>query len=139
MITLVENEHFRKCALRINNKDITSFTLEPNKNKRIEKGIFELKYREVESGLTLKYRKQFNWFKFHIELQDTQPRKHIYIHIGNFARNSDGCILLGNTIDLTPPDLTQGFIGESADNFKSFYLQFEKWMQENKRVFLLIE
>jgi hypothetical protein len=61
------------------------------------------------------------------------------MHIGNFARNSDGCILLGNTLDLTPPDRRQGFIGESSDNFKSFYLQFEKWMQENKRVFLLIE
>jgi hypothetical protein len=59
MTTLVENEHFRKCALRINNENTTSFTLEPDEKERIEKGIFELKYREVESSLTVKYRKQF--------------------------------------------------------------------------------
>ena len=68
----------------------------------IPKGIFEVKKRNTKSS---KYKYE------HLHILNVPDRKMILMHIGNYPKNSKGCILLGNTRSLN-------FVGDSR---KAFY------------------
>lgn len=103
---------------------------------RIPQGTYEIKLREVLSGLTKKYRAKYDWFTWHLELQDVPEFDYVYIHIGNNDDHTDACILVGNTCDLTAGK--NGFIGESTDAFKDFYLTVRPKLEAGERVFIHI-
>lgn len=63
---------------------------------RIPAGCYQVKFREVDSGLTLKYRESYPWFTYHLQLQDVPDFNYVYIHIGNYDDDTDGCILVGD-------------------------------------------
>ena len=78
------------------------YTLEDTRRKekvagktRIPKGTFEVKMRKDLTPLTKKYRKKYDWFSYHLELQDVPDFQFVYIHIGNYHTNTDGCLLVG--------------------------------------------
>jgi len=77
-----------------------------NHNKKgiscIPKGVYEVKKRSVKSS---KYKYE------HLHILNVPDRKMILMHIGNYPKNSNGCILLGNTRSLN-------FVGDSR---KAFY------------------
>jgi|TARA_Y100000310_G_scaffold149029_1_gene148327 hypothetical protein len=77
-----------------------------NDNKKgiscIPKGVYEVKKRHTEKS---KYKYE------HLHILDVRDRGLILMHIGNYPKNSKGCILLGNTRALN-------FVGESR---KAFY------------------
>ncbi|MAG45057.1 hypothetical protein CL633_04185 [bacterium] len=77
-----------------------------NDNKKgiscIPKGVYEVKKRHTEKS---KYKYE------HLHILDVRDRELILMHIGNYPKNSKGCILLGNTRALN-------FVGESR---KAFY------------------
>ena len=125
-------------------KKFFSFSLEdePREVKipgeqRIKAGIYELLQRKVVSGLTEKYRAKYPWFTWHIELQDVPERKYVYVHIGNHDRNTDSCILLGDSCHSTV--VTRGSIGYSTQAYKRWYQEVEKILEAGKeRVFIHI-
>ena len=90
------------------NGDFYGHTLELpwNDNKKniscIPKGVYEVEKRHTEKS---KYKYE------HLHILDVVDREMVLMHIGNYPKNSKGCILLGNTRALN-------FVGESR---KAFY------------------
>lgn len=122
-----------------------AFTLEDEfhvakikKETRIPAGKYEIKLRIDPSGLVMKYRKNFPWFTGHLWLQDVPNFNYVYMHRGNTDEHTEGCILLANTCDLTPPT-QDGFIGESTQCFEKVYKKIEPLLRLNKeKVFITI-
>lgn len=103
-------------------------TLEDEKDIFPE-GVYEIKIRKVESPLTIKYRKKYPWFKYHLEITGIEGRKYVYIHIGNYTTDTDGCVLLG--LGIAPKMITH-----STDTFKKFYEFIYPLLESGERMFL---
>jgi len=105
---------------------LQSYTLEDESREvkvsgetRIPAGKYELGINAADTPLTLKYRKKYPWFKYHIEVKNIPGFKGVYIHIGNVDENTDGCILLGDSADNN--SISEGMITNSTAAFKRFY------------------
>ncbi len=98
---------------------------------RIPARIYEIKERKVLSRLTKRYRKRYDWFKWHLELQDVPNFDYVYIHVGNDHEDTEACILVG---------YQQGDwkIWESTEAFRDLYFLIVGALQ-NGRVFIEIE
>lgn len=64
----------------------------------IPDGYYQIKLRKELSPKTEQYRKDFPFFDYHLCLQDVPEFEHVYIHVGNSAADTDGCILVGDSI-----------------------------------------
>ena len=98
---------------------------------RIPSGTYEIKERQVLSPLTKRYRKRFDWFKWHLELQDVPNFRYVYIHVGNDDEDTDACILVGY-------QQASWQIWESTEAFRDLYFLVVGALQ-NGRVFIDIE
>lgn len=83
--------------------EFVCYTLEDEKREvkvkgetRIPAGTYDVKKREVLSGLTKKYREKYDFFDYHYQLQNVPNFNYVYIHMGNYETNTDGCILVGS-------------------------------------------
>lgn len=103
-----------------------SFTLEDEFREskisgetRIPAGTYQLVIQKLDTPKTLQYRAKYPWFKNHIMVKDVPGFIGIYIHIGNEDKDTDGCILLGDTClnNTTGP----GEITSSTAAFIRFY------------------
>jgi hypothetical protein len=138
------SENSTPSLLMINGK-FTCFVLEDEARKvkvrgetRIPAGLYQVKFREVDSPLTLKYRKRFpDDFTYHLELQNVPGFQFVYMHIGNTDDDSDGCLLLGNQAYFN--DVKQGFsIGQSTQAFLRVYKQVSDALNKGERVWIQI-
>ena len=86
---------------------------------RIPAGIYTVDRQPLDTPLTLKYRQKYPWFKNHLEVKSVPGFKGIYIHVGNYDENSDGCILLGDIADNNV--LSPGSVMKSTEAFRRFY------------------
>jgi len=118
------------------------FTLEDEKREvkvrgetRIPNGTYEIKFRKVISGLTEKYRSKYEWFTFHLELQGVPGFNYVYIHIGNYEHQSDGCILVGQGAMMEG----KGWIMNSTLVFKQLYLKISEALNQGEIVCLTIK
>lgn len=98
----------------------------------IPSGRYEIKKRQVDSPLTLRYRKKFNWFDYHLELQDVPGFDYVYAHIGNNDNHTDGCVLVGESIN------SDGFLGSSTSAFKKFYQKVSHCLSIGEKVEIFI-
>lgn len=94
---------------------------------RIPEGNYEIKKRVVLSGLTQKYRKRFDWFDFHLMLQDVPNFNYVYIHVGNNHKHTDGCILVGQ-------DSGGWEVWNSVDTFKPLYQKISNALYKGEKV-----
>lgn len=104
---------------------------------RIPAGRYELILNKVLTPLTQKYRKKYKFFKYHIQLKDVPLFNNIYIHVGNYDENTDGCILVGDSANNN--QFEKGMISHSFRAFERFYtLVYPTLEQGNKKVFINI-
>jgi hypothetical protein len=83
---------------------------------RIPAGTYRVKLRN-EGNLTRKYADKFpDIHRGMLWLQNVPNFEYIYIHLGNTAEDSEGCILVGNTLNFET-----GFQGETVPAYKSLY------------------
>ena len=127
-----------------NNLEFQAYTLEDEfrvvKVKHetcIPARLYSVKLNRMDTPLTLKYRAKFDWFTYHLQIQDVENFSGVYIHIGNTDDNSSGCILLGDGANNNVEE--DGFISNSTKAFKRFYLEAcAELAQDDGRVWLEI-
>ena len=94
---------------------------------RIPGGIYRLEQRKVLTGLTKRYREKYDWFEWHLELQDVPNFTQCYVHIGNYEHNSNGCLLCNYNIVSSNGEYHGG---NSTQAFKDFYEKVNKLLGE---------
>lgn len=103
---------------------------------RIPDGRYEIRFREVLSPMTVRYRERFSWFTWHLELQGVPGFQYVYIHVGNDDDDSDGCLLVGDS-----PNNNQrhtGFLGSSTPAYQALYQRIAAALEAGERVFITI-
>ena len=107
------------------NGQFECFTLEDTHNEpkvygqtRIPEGKYEIKLRD-EGGMTKKYgQRHSDIHKGMLWLQDVENFEWVYIHIGNTAEHTDGCILVGDGCTATTGNQS---ISHSTTAYKRLY------------------
>lgn len=107
-----------------------------SKETRIPAGFYELKLRQELTPLTLKYRKRFNWFTYHIEITNVANFTGVYIHVGNTDDDSAGCVLVGDNADNNT--LGAGSISNSLQAYTRIYQQIVSQLEGGSKVHLEI-
>ena len=100
---------------------------------RIPAGEYEIKFRK-ESPMATRYRQRFG--DDHIGmlwLQDVPNFEWIYIHVGNTADDTDGCILVGTS--MTP---AAGKVGNSVTAYEHVYPAVAQALLRDERVTIQI-
>jgi hypothetical protein len=100
---------------------------------RIPAGRYRIKYREVLSEKTIKYRAKYPWFKWHIELQSVPGFQFVYIHIGNTEKDSDGCLLANTSVNMDT-----GVGSGSTAAFQKLYKKICPLLDADKEVWITI-
>lgn len=125
------------------NGDFECFTLEDEAREtklrgetRIPSGRYQIKFRNVLSGKTKRYRSKFDWFTWHLELQGVPGFKYIYIHIGNDDDDTDGCILVGYSVDFNRHE--SQYLGRSTQAFETFYKKVAVALEEGVEVYITV-
>jgi len=109
---------------------------------RIPSGIYELKILKVENDWVSRHRAKYNlngdnWFVYPIEVTNVQGFSGILIHVGYGEKDTEGCILLDDTIGNNTTDA--GYIGSrSMEAVKRFYSKAYPILDEGGKVFLEI-
>jgi len=86
---------------------------------RIPAGTYEVRLRN-EGGLTKTYADRYPTIhRGMIWLQGVPGFEYVYIHVGNRASNSEGCVLLGD--DANNNTLGEGFVSNSGNAYKRLY------------------
>ncbi len=104
---------------------------------RIPAGEYEIKFREQLTGLTRKYRSKHDFFDYHLEIQNVPNFTYIYMHKGNTDNHTEGCILLGDSLNNN--QVADGFLGHSTNAFTRFYKRVSSAIKSGESVRILIE
>lgn len=106
---------------------------------RIPDGTYKLGIRNEITPMTQRYlddKRLKPWFERHIEILNVPKFAGIYIHIGNFDEDTDGCILLGNNPNINSEE--KGKISDSVVTYKKFYNKYYPLLKQGKGIFIKI-
>jgi len=137
---LKENHNSTISVLTIDDSN-SCFVLEDGYNKvkvkgqtRIPAGRYRLKFR-TEGGHHIKYKRMYpEWHRGMIELQDVPNYKYILIHIGNYVKDTDGCLLVGKSYQLNLKTGSYEVLGSTLTYAKIAHLLTD--MMEDNRIFI---
>lgn len=104
---------------------------------RIPKGRYEIKKREVLSGMTKRYRSKYDWFDWHLELQDVPGFRYVYLHVGSYENHTDGCILVGDQ-QQSNAGLLSGAVFKSSQAYKRLYKRVSSALESGDKVFISV-
>lgn len=120
LLRFYENKESTAGRLELNNEHFC-FTIEDEHRDtklagetRIPMGRYRIKFNKNLTPLTKKYRSMFDWFSWHLELQDIPNFTNVYIHIGNKEKDSDACILVNFGCVIKPDSDAVGQISTQA-------------------------
>jgi hypothetical protein len=99
---------------------------------RIDAGVYALGLQELVTPMTERYRNKFDWFDLHLHVKDVPNFSGIYIHIGNTQKDSEGCLLVGNTANNNR--IEAGRITRSTEAYKEFYLKVYPLLKAGKKI-----
>jgi hypothetical protein len=119
------------------------FTLEDTKRikklhgeTRIPDGRYEMALRN-EGGLTQKYAARYkDMHRGMLWILDVPDFNYIYIHTGNKRGHTEGCILVGDSLNNN--QIGDGFIGKSRDAYQRIYPQIAAAIEAGEKVSLRI-
>lgn len=137
---LIDNGECTLGSLNIDGKG-KYFTLEDVYRKgkvegktRIPEGLYPVKLRNA-GGMTQKYAEKFgSKHKGMLWLQNVPDFEWVYIHYGNYAKDTDGCILVGSSADTN-----KSMVGNSADTYLELYETVVEALENGEEVFIHIE
>ncbi len=119
------------------------FTMEdqPNEPKvkgetRIPAGRYQIKLR-TEGGMTTRYAKKFDFHKGMLWLQDVPDFTFVYVHYGNYEKDTDGCILIGDGAQSNV--LEDGMVTASVAAYSRLYQEIIGAMDGGEVVWITIE
>lgn len=103
---------------------------------RIPAGKYQVKFREVLSPLTKRYRNRFDWFTYHLELQDVPNFEYIYIHAGNTEEQTEGCLLPNTGVSRNGAGEWYGL--SSVQAFETLYQNISKHLSNGVEVHIAV-
>jgi hypothetical protein len=107
-----------------------------SKETRIPAGKYEIVIQEVLTDKTKQYQAKYPWFEKHIMIKDVPGFVGIYIHIGNEDKDTDGCVLMGDSADNNV--LGPGTITNSTACFSRFYKELYPHLKAGGRAWIEI-
>jgi len=123
-------------------RSFRNFTMEdqPNEPKvpgetRIPAGRYRIKLR-TEGGMHGRYSDKFDWHRGMLWLQDVPNFTFVYIHYGNYEKDTDGCILTGDGAQSNVLD--DGMVMSSVSAYTRLYQEIIDEV-ENGEVWITIE
>lgn len=125
------------------NGEFACFTLEDTKRikkmhgeTRIPDGLYKVALRS-EGGMTQKYAAQYGAMHHGmLWLTNVPGFDWIFIHIGNKRGHTEGCILVGDTLNNNR--VGDGFVGKSKDAYKRIYPIIAKAIESEEEVTIRI-
>jgi len=108
---------------------------------RIPAGTYEIQFNKNITPLTKKYRSKYQWFTYHLEIQNVPNFKNVYLHIGNTDDDTEACVLLGDSLvnnQIEVNGVKNGFLGNSKDAFERFYKKVGEHLRQEGCVSLQV-
>jgi hypothetical protein len=122
--------------------EFACYTLEdpPQKAKipgitRIQEGVYELALRS-EGRMHDRYAGLYDFHEGMIQLLDVPEFRWILIHTGNVASHTDGCILVGKTVN--SPHTEEGRVERSREAYREVAPVITQWLLGGYKVTLTI-
>ncbi len=119
------------------------FTMEdqPNEPKvkgetRIPAGRYEIELR-TEGGMHGRYSKKFDWHRGMLWLRYVPNFKFVYIHYGNYEKDTDGCILVGDGAQSNVMD--DGMVMSSVAAYTRIAQEIYAAMDAGEKVWITVE
>jgi hypothetical protein len=100
----------------------------------IPAGRYQIKMRN-EGTMVKRYKEKFHWHGGMLWLQDVPGFEWVYIHIGNYVRDTEGCILVGEK-PVTDPLLPM--IGSSTGAYVLLYKEIERALNAGEEVWISV-
>ena len=98
-------------------------TAERNQRKRIVEGIFNLRWATSTGNSRLRRDLPLP----HLYNSDVHQNRGIYIHVGNYPENSDGCLLIGSS-------RSTNFVGNSRNSLNALKIFLNRVGIENVQI-----
>ena len=142
LIRISTGEESTAGALHING-EFVCFTLEDTKRikkvhgeTRIPDGLYKIALRN-EGGMTKKYASRYGaMHRGMLWVQNVPNFEWIYIHAGNKRGHTEGCILVGDSLNNNKVD--DGFVGKSRDAYERIYPFIAKAIEAKENVTIRI-
>lgn len=83
---------------------------------RIPDGRYKVEFREVGNFHRRYGRRYKDWHKGMLWVKEVPNFKYILIHVGNYAKDTAGCLLVGNE-----PERNKDFISDSRTAYEAIY------------------
>lgn len=98
---------------------------------RIPQGNYKLGFNVNDTPLTEKYRETRPWFQYHLHVKNVPNFQYIYIHVGNTIKDTEGCLLVADSINSSSAKRS---IYNSREAFRRLYQKLKPIIDRGDKV-----